>query len=69
MPLLLLLAGLASASMIAPAAVALAEESFHDARSFFYGGIVGLVLTTLITIAQATRRHNRTASRQLLALL
>ncbi|MCA0940931.1 TrkH family potassium uptake protein [Salipiger pacificus] len=68
-PLLILLAGIASASMIAPAAVALALEEFHDARSFFYAGIVGLVLTTLIGIAQATRTHNRSAPRQLLALL
>ena len=68
-PLLILLAGIASASMIAPAAVALAHEEFHDARSFFYAGIVGLVLTTLIGIAQATRTHYRSAPRQLLALL
>ena len=52
MPLILLLTGIASASMIVPAAVALAEEEFHDARSFFYAGIVGMVLTALIAIAQ-----------------
>ena len=69
MPLILLLTGIASASMIVPAAVALAEEEFHDARSFFYAGIVGMVLTALIAIAQATRRHNKSASRQLVALM
>ncbi|MCA0850336.1 TrkH family potassium uptake protein [Salipiger thiooxidans] len=69
MPLFLLLTGIASASMMLPAAVALAEEEFHDARSFFYAAIVGMVLTALVAIAQATRRHNRSASRQLFALM
>ncbi|MGR3377249.1 TrkH family potassium uptake protein [Salipiger abyssi] len=69
LPLFLLLTGLASASMILPAVVALAEEEFHDARAFFYSALVGMVLTTLVAIAQATRRHNRSASRQLFALM
>ncbi|MDO6584629.1 potassium transporter TrkG [Salipiger sp. 1_MG-2023] len=69
LPLLLLLTGLSSASMILPAAVALAEQEFHDARSFFYAGIVGMVLTALTGIAMSNRRYNRTASRQLFALL
>ncbi|MCR8549713.1 TrkH family potassium uptake protein [Salipiger sp. P9] len=69
MPLILLLTGLASASMILPAAVALAEEEFHDARSFFYSALVGMVVTALVAIAQATRPHNRSASRQLFALM
>ncbi|MAE90933.1 MAG: potassium transporter TrkH [Pelagibaca sp.] len=68
-PLLLLLTGIVCASMILPAAVSLSEGEYHDARSFFYAAIVGLVLTVLIAIAQATRRHNRNASRQLLALM
>ncbi|KAA8608783.1 TrkH family potassium uptake protein [Salipiger aestuarii] len=69
LPLLLLLTGLSSASMILPAAVALAEQQYHDARSFFYAAIVGIVVTTLIAIAMATRQHYRTASRQLSALM
>ncbi|EPX76045.1 TrkH family potassium uptake protein [Salipiger mucosus] len=69
LPLILLLTGIACLSMIAPAAVALAQEEFHDARSFFYAGVVGLVLTALVAVAQATRRQKGSASRQLLALL
>ncbi|OSQ48620.1 potassium transporter TrkG [Marivita geojedonensis] len=69
LPLLLLLTGLASASMIVPAAVALWAEAFHDARSFFYSGLVGLIFCTLIGLALANRPHNRNAIRQLMALL
>ncbi|WP_417721372.1 TrkH family potassium uptake protein [Salipiger sp.] len=69
MPLFLLLTGIACLSMIVPASVALANERFHDARSFFYAAIVGLVLTALIAIAMSNRRHNTSPSRQLLALL
>lgn len=69
LPLLLLLTGLASASMIVPASVALWAEAYHDARSFFYSGLVGLILCALIGLAVANRTHNRNAIRQLIALL
>ncbi len=69
LPLLLLLTGLASASMIVPAAVALWAEAFQDARSFFYSGLVGLIVCSLIAFALANRPHNRNAIRQLMALL
>ncbi|MGJ8604060.1 MAG: TrkH family potassium uptake protein [Marivita sp.] len=69
LPLLLLLTGLASVSMIVPAVVALWVEAFQDARSFFYSGLVGVILCTLIAFALANRPHNRNAIRQLLALL
>lgn len=69
LPFLLLLTGLASAAMIVPAAVALWTESFQDARSFFYSGLVGLILCALISLALANRPHNRNAIRQLMALL
>lgn len=69
LPLFLLLTGLASASMIVPAVVALWNEAYHDARSFFYSGLVGLIVCTLIGVALANRPHNRNAIRQLLALL
>ena len=69
LPLFLLLMGIGSASMVLPAAFALAIEDFHDARSFFYAGVLGLTLTALVAIAQATRPHNRSAFRQLVALL
>ncbi|KMK66964.1 TrkH family potassium uptake protein [Puniceibacterium sp. IMCC21224] len=69
LPFLLLLAILAFASMIVPAVFALMIEEHHDSRSFFYAGVVGLVLCTMIAIAQATRQHNQSAMRQLLGLL
>ncbi|MCK0148603.1 TrkH family potassium uptake protein [Marivita sp. S6314] len=69
LPLLLLLTGVASISMIVPAVVALWTESFHDARSFFYSGLIGLIFCALIAFAMANRLHNRNAIRQLLALL
>ncbi|WP_416881987.1 TrkH family potassium uptake protein [Marivita sp.] len=69
LPLLLLLTGIASASMIVPAVVALWAEAFRDARSFFYSGLVGLILCALIALALANRPHNRNAIRQLVALL
>ncbi|SFE77432.1 TrkH family potassium uptake protein [Roseivivax sediminis] len=68
LPLLLLLTGIFSASMLAPAALALVQEEFHDARSFFYAGLSGLIVTTLVAIAVAGRPHNRNPMRQLLAL-
>ena len=69
LPFFLVLAILSCVAMIVPAAVALAGQSFHDARSFFYSALVGLVLCLMIAIAQSTRPHNRSAMRQLVALL
>lgn len=69
LPLFLLLLGLACASMLLPAGVALWNESHQDARSFFYAGLVGLIFCALVGLALANRPHNRNAMRQLLALL
>ena len=68
-PLFLLLAGGASASMLAPAAVAPAGAEFAVARSFFYAGLLGVLLVTLVVVARAGRAAERDALRQLLALL
>ncbi|SNR71139.1 TrkH family potassium uptake protein [Puniceibacterium sediminis] len=69
LPFFLLLAGIACAAMVIPAAFALAIEDFRDARAFLYPGVVGLVLCTMIGIAVGTRPHNQSAFRQLLSLL
>lgn len=69
LPLLLLLTGLASLSMIVPALVAFWTESFHDGRSFFYSGLIGLIMCALIGFALANRPHNESAVRQLFGLL
>ncbi|MDU8911516.1 TrkH family potassium uptake protein [Aestuariicoccus sp. MJ-SS9] len=69
LPLFLILAGIGSVSMIAPAVFALRIEAFHDARSFFYSGLVGLILTTLVGIAMSTRPASDSPLKQLLTLL
>lgn len=55
--------------MVFPAAVALWNEAFHEARSFFYSGLIGLIFCTLTGVAMSNRPHNRSAIRQLFALL
>ncbi|WP_299924630.1 potassium transporter TrkG [uncultured Pelagimonas sp.] len=69
LPFFLLMLAIASVSTFLPAAYALVIEEFHDARSFFYAGLIGLILTSFLGIALATRPHNTSALRQLVALL
>ncbi|WP_375258107.1 potassium transporter TrkG [Citreimonas sp.] len=69
LPLFLLLMGIFSASMIAPAALALWQEDYHDARAFFYSGVLGLILTAFVALALANRPHQNDPLHQLLALL
>lgn len=69
LPFFLVLAIVACASMIVPAAFALVIEEYHDARSFFYSCVGGLTVCIMIAIAQSTRPHNQNAMRQLLGLL
>lgn len=68
-PLFLQLLGIVGVSMLVPAGHALALEDFHTARSFFYAGLLTLVLVSLVGIALSNQRHNRSGLRQLLALL
>ncbi|MFW2586831.1 potassium transporter TrkG [Sagittula sp. SSi028] len=68
LPLFLSLTAVVSLSMFLPAAFGLAIEEFHDARTFFYAGLIGVIITTLVGIALSNRSHNRSALRQLLAL-
>ncbi|SDX99509.1 TrkH family potassium uptake protein [Citreimonas salinaria] len=69
LPLFLLLMGTFSVSAIVPAGVALRAGDHHDARTFFYSGILGLVLTAFVALALANRPHQRDPLHQLLALL
>ena len=69
LPLFLQLLGLVGLSMLVPAGHALTIENFHEMRSFFYAGVLTLVLVSLIGIAMSNRAHNRSGLRQLLALL
>ncbi|MCR9272685.1 MULTISPECIES: TrkH family potassium uptake protein [Mameliella] len=68
LPLFLLLTGLGSFSMLLPAVFAYVIEEHHDARTFFYGALLGLILTALVALALGNRHHNQSALRQLVAL-
>ncbi|MHA6345825.1 potassium transporter TrkG [Roseivivax sp. CAU 1761] len=68
-PLLIVLTATASLAMVLPAALALSHGEHHDARSFFYAGVSGLIVSTLVGIAVSGRPHNRNPVRQLVALL
>ena len=69
LPLFLLLMWVASLAMLLPATYALYLEEFHDARAFFYAALIGMIGTGFVALALANRDHNRSALRQLLALL
>ena len=68
-PLLTLLGGLVCLAMVLPAGLALAEGEFHDARSFFYAGVIGLTIVSFIALAQSARPAGATPLGQLRALL
>lgn len=51
-PLFLIIIGCAGLSMMVPALVAVTTEDFLTARSFFYAGVLGMVIATLIAIAR-----------------
>ncbi|MCB1342043.1 MAG: TrkH family potassium uptake protein [Pseudooceanicola sp.] len=69
MPLFLQVAGLASLSMLMPAAHALAWDDHPTSRSFFYSGLLGLIFVTLIALAMANRPSRHSPLGQLLSLL
>lgn len=68
LPLFLVLLGAVSVAMFVPAAYARIIGEFHDARTFLYGGLFGLIITTLIGLSLANRPQNASALRQLIAL-
>ena len=49
-PLILQFAGISGLAMFLPAIYALRLEDFHEARSFFYGGVLTLFATSLIAV-------------------
>lgn len=69
MPLFLQLSALSGLLMLVPSIHALAREDFHESRSFFYAGLLTVIITSFVAIALAGRASNRSALRQLLALL
>lgn len=68
LPLALHLTGVAGLAMMLPAAHALVAEDFHVARSFFYSGLLTLIITAFIGIA-VNQRHGVFSQREQLATL
>ncbi|MDP5216290.1 potassium transporter TrkG [Ruegeria sp. 2205SS24-7] len=69
LPLFLLIWGVASLLMWIPAVMALIQNDHDVSRSFFYSGIVGLTVVTMISLALQGRRSRRGTLGQLLALM
>lgn len=68
-PLFLILCGVAAVSMYVPAAYALRLELFHEARSFFYAGTLGMFMVWLVAVAISDRRYEARLYDHLLALV
>jgi trk system potassium uptake protein TrkH len=69
LPLFLLIWGMASLAMWVPATHALILDDHPTSRSFFYSGIVGLMMVTLIGLSMANRVPRYGMLGQLLSLL
>ena len=69
LPLFLLIAGLAAASMIVPTLHAMFLGNEGVARAFFYSGTAGLVVVTLVSLAEGTRASHHHLLTQLFSLL
>ncbi|MGH1577117.1 TrkH family potassium uptake protein [Planktotalea sp.] len=69
LPVFLIFVILACLAMFIPAIHALTQEAFHVARSFFYSGLLGLIVCALIGIAMSGRTMHYSALDHLFALL
>jgi len=69
LPLLLLIWGIAALSMWIPAIYALALDDHDTSRSFFYSGLLGLFVVSLIVVASMNRQPRRGTLGQLAVLL
>ena len=68
LPLFLLMFGLASASMLVPAAYATVTNDHQSAQAFFYAGMLGFIVFVMIAIAHAGRRPRHGALGPLMSL-
>ena len=68
-PFFILLSAIAGLVMYVPATHALALRSFGEARAFFYAGSLTLILTVMVAIAMASTLRQRSAMRNLAALM
>ena len=69
LPLFLLIWGIASLAMWVPAVHALVLDDHHTARSFFYSGIVGLMLVVVSGLSLGNKVPRYSMPGQLLSLL
>jgi trk system potassium uptake protein TrkH len=69
LPLFLMIWGIASLAMWVPAALALVQDDHHTSRSFFYSGILGLFVVSLIALSLGNRNLRHRLLGQLLSLL
>ncbi len=69
LPLFLLIWGIVSVSMWIPAIYALALDDHPTSRSFFYSGLLGLIIMTMIALASMNRQPKRGTLGQLAVLL
>ena len=68
LPLFLLLCGFASATMMVPAVHASIIRELETARTFFYSGILGLIIAGLVALAHSGRKTRQGALGPLLSL-
>lgn len=68
LPLFLLICGLVAVSMFLPALHALALDDHPASRSFFYAGLIGLILVTIVALSLGQRVPRYGAIGQLLSL-
>jgi trk system potassium uptake protein TrkH len=69
LPLLVLFLGIVGLAMLVPAGVGAVLEDHETARPFFYGGVLTVIVATLLGFATASRARRRAAREQLLALV
>lgn len=69
LPLVVILIGIGSLSMLVPAIHAYGLRNLAEARVFFYGAVLFLSFTTLLGFATATIRPRRAARSQLISLI
>nr|WP_246455639.1 potassium transporter TrkG [Sulfitobacter aestuariivivens] len=69
LPLFLLLFGIFSVSMMVPAVYGTAVRELEAARAFFYAGLLGMIVFTLVAVAHAGRMPRHGALGPLMSLL
>ena len=69
LPFIVVLLGISAVAMFVPAAHALAIDDHQTSRSFFYAGILFLVLFIMIALATSNYRIRRQGRSHLISIL